>query len=115
MKRLLVGILVVLVILFFPTGKFVRFPHLDPYTHATEEEAKSFITIGTDEKAVEAKFGHPNEVRPGKDGTEVVWSYWVNPRIARESNSGYAGFEVFFKDHKVGYLGIILTSIRNTN
>jgi hypothetical protein len=59
-----------------------------------------------DERTVVAKFGPPNHADIGKDGLEVL-QYFVNPRVVRETHSKYAGFEVFFKDKKVTYLGII--------
>ncbi len=84
---------------------FAASPNLVPYTQAQEKDVKSFISIGMDAKQVVAKFGHPNLIDTGTPGVEV-WEYLVDPRVAREKNSSYAGFEVFLKFKKVTYVGI---------
>ncbi|HEY0258107.1 MAG TPA: hypothetical protein VGC39_11735 [Candidatus Methylacidiphilales bacterium] len=80
--------------------------YLVPYTLVTEKEAQSFIVVGLDEKSVIGKFGPPNQTNTGKDGLDV-WTYLVNPHTARVAHSSYYGFEVFFKNKKVTYLGIV--------
>ena len=85
---------------------FADISPLVPYTKVTEQEAKLFVTVGKDEKEIEGKFGAANQTDAGKDGSEV-WTYLVNPRAARDAHSSYYGFEVFFKDRKVTYLGIV--------
>lgn len=104
MKKLILALLVILVILFIPIGKFIRLPHHDPYTHATESDVKSFITIGMDQQAVRDKFGKPFLTQPAPDGGEV-WEYDADPHYHSPSLH-YAGFNVFFKDKKVVYVGI---------
>jgi hypothetical protein len=105
MKMVLIAILIVLVILFFPIGRFVRLPHTDPYTHATESDVKSFVTIGMDQKAVQDTFGKPFSTQPAPDGGEV-WEYDADPHYHSPALH-YAGFNVFFKDKKVVFVGII--------
>ena len=59
-----------------------------------------------DQRAVAEKCGLANMVDTDKDDTEV-WTYLVNPHAARIAHSNYYGFEVFFKNKKVTYLGLI--------
>ena len=105
MKKLIIGIAIILVILFFPIGRFIRLPHWDPYTHATESDVKSFITIGMDQQAVQDKFGKPFLTQAAPDGGEV-WEYDANPNNHSPALH-YAGFNVFFKNKKVVDFGII--------
>jgi len=91
---------------------FAASPNLVPYTQVQEKEVKSFISIGMDAKQVVAKFGTPNLIDTGTTGEEV-WEYLVDPRVVREKNSGYAGFEVFLKFKKVTYVGIIYSNIHH--
>jgi len=79
---------------------------LVPYTEAQEKDVRAFITIGMEEKAVMEKYGPPNLTNAGTDGSEI-WQYLADPRVVRDTHSSYAGFEVFFKDKKVTYFGII--------
>jgi hypothetical protein len=106
----MIKLLPILIIIVFGGIAFADPSDLVPYTRAQEKEVKSFIIVGMDEKAVAKKFGPPNSAQPGKDGSEEVWEYFVNPRVVRETHSSYAGFEVFFKDKKVTYLGITRAS-----
>jgi hypothetical protein len=98
--------LLILILIAFEGIAFADLLDLVPYTQVQEKEVKSFVTIGMDQKVVAAKFGPPNLTDTGKDGLEV-WQYFINPRVARDAHSSYYGFEVFFTDKKVTYLGII--------
>ena len=102
----MVKLLPILIVIVFGEFAFGDPPDLVPYTHVQEKEVKSFITIGMDGEKVLKQYGPPNLTDTGKDGLEV-WQYLVDPRVVRNTNSRYAGFEVFLKDKKVTDLGII--------
>jgi outer membrane protein assembly factor BamE (lipoprotein component of BamABCDE complex) len=84
-----------------------------PYTQVTENEAKSFAMVGKDESEILKKFGPPNMTDPyGVDG--AVWTYLTDPKLTDKATTlYYAGFEVFFQNKKLTYLGIIRG--RNSN
>ena len=84
-----------------------------PYTRVTESDAESFATGGKDEKEILKKFGPPNSTDTYRGGVEV-WMYLTDPNLtAKTTQLFYAGFDVFFKNKKVTYLGIIRG--RNSN
>jgi hypothetical protein len=102
----MIKLLPILIVIIFAPMAFSDPIYLVPYTQVQEKEVKTFIEIGMDEREVAKKVGPPNLTDAEKDGSEV-WTYLVDPRIAREAHSNYYGFEVFLKNKKVTYLGII--------
>jgi hypothetical protein len=76
------------------------------FTDATEQEVKSSIKIGMDQKAVLERFGHPLSIQVGQ-GFEL-WIYPTGP-VVRPSDSNYGGFEVVFTNKKVTSVEIILS------
>jgi hypothetical protein len=80
-----------------------------PYTKISKNEAKSLVIVGMDQKTVSQKCGPANIIDINDNGIEV-WQYLADPHAARITHSGYYGFEVFFRNKQVTYVGIILGS-----
>lgn len=84
-----------------------------PNTQITEQEVKSLITVGMDEKDVLKKAGRPTMTMNNQDGTQT-WFYLTGP--PRTATLSYSGFDVFFnKNKKVTQVGIARSKLKIPN